>query len=393
MKTYKIQGMHCGSCAIKIESHLKKHKKIKTANIDFQTKELKINTTLTEKNLKNIIIKLGDYKLLKKTNNTKKIHISNKLKLILLIFFLILSISFIPHPFLQPLNESLLSYIKLMWWAVLLGLILGGIMDYFVPSEFVFKYLGQKKKRTLFYAVLSGFLFTACSHGILAIAIQLYKKGASVPAVITFLLASPWANLPITILLFSFFGIKALYFVLAAMIIALITGFAYMGLDKLNLIEKSKQVDLPKKISWTNLKNFNLKKSIKGITIGTINLSNMVLWWILIGFLIAAFIGAYIPEHFFMKYMGPNILGLLITLVFATIIEVCSEGSSPIAFEIFNKVGTLGNPFVFLMAGVVTDYTEIGLIWTNIGKKSAFWLPVITVPLVLLTGWLFNLFL
>jgi uncharacterized membrane protein YraQ (UPF0718 family) len=94
-----------------------------------------------------------------------------------------------------------------------------------------------------------------------------------------------------------------------------------------------------------------------------------------------------------LRFFGPSFGGLLLTLLFATIIEVCSEGSAPIAFEVFNKVGTLGNPFVFLMAGVVTDYTEIGLIWTNIGKKTAIWLPIITVPQVLLVGFLFNQFL
>ncbi|NND78043.1 MAG: ATPase, partial [Flavobacteriales bacterium] len=70
-----------------------------------------------------------------------------------------------------------------------------------------------------------------------------------------------------------------------------------------------------------------------------------------------------------------------------------SEGSAPIAFEIFKQVGTLGNPFVFLMAGVVTDYTEIGLIWTNIGKRTAIWLPLITVPQVMIIAYLFNQFL
>jgi len=46
-----------------------------------------------------------------------------------------------------------------------------------------------------------------------------------------------------------------------------------------------------------------------------------------------------------------------------------------------------------LMAGVATDYTEIGLIWSNIGKKSALWLPAITVPQILILGYLFNIFL
>ena len=94
-----------------------------------------------------------------------------------------------------------------------------------------------------------------------------------------------------------------------------------------------------------------------------------------------------------MQFMGPTFTGLLITLAVATVIEICSEGSSPIAFEIYRQVGTLGNPFVFLMAGVVTDYTEIGLLWTNIGRKTAIWLPVIAVPQVLLVAWLFNLWI
>jgi uncharacterized membrane protein YraQ (UPF0718 family) len=317
--------------------------------------------------------------------------LGKKLKIFGSLFVIVLLISFLP--FFEKLNESLLSYIKLIWWAVILGLFMGGIIDYFVPEEFIFKYLGQKKKRTIFYSVLAGFLMSACSHGILAISMQLYKKGASIPAVITFLLASPWANLPVTILLFGFFGIKALFFVLAAMFIALFTGFVYMGLEKIGWIEKSKEVEIKKEIKWDKIKNFKLKDSIFGVTRGSVNLANMVLWWILIGFMVAALIGAYVPEHIFMKYLGPTTLGLLLTLLFATIIEVCSEGSAPIAFEIFNKVGTFGNPFVFLMAGVITDYTEIGLIWANIGKKSAIWLPIITIPLVLLTGLLFNLYL
>ena len=91
-----------------------------------------------------------------------------------------------------------------------------------------------------------------------------------------------------------------------------------------------------------------------------------------------------------MQWMGPDFVGMLVTLGFATVIEVCSEGTSPLAFEIFNKTGVLGNPFVFLMAGVATDYTEIGLLWSNIGKRTAIWLPIVTVPQILAVGFLLN---
>lgn len=319
------------------------------------------------------------------------IKLGKKLKIVGAIFLLVLLISF--HPFFAPLNESLISYLGLIWWAVVLGLVMGGLIDYFIPDGFIFKYLGQKRISSIFYAVLAGFLMSACSHGILAISMQLYKKGASIPAVITFLLASPWANLTVTILLFSFFGIKAIFFVLAAMLIALVTGFVFMVAENLGWIEKSKNIKFKGKYEWKHIKQFHPKHSFFGVMKGSVNLANMILWWILIGVLAAALIGAYVPGHLFIEYLGPNISGILLTLLFATVIEVCSEGSSPIAFEIFNKVGVLGNPFVFLMAGVVTDYTEIGLIWTTIGKRSAILLPLVTVPLVLIFGILFNILL
>ena len=314
--------------------------------------------------------------------------INRRLAIVGGIFLAVLLISFLP--LFQALNESLLSYLGIVWWAVLLGLVLGGIIDYFVPDGFVIRFLGKRNKMTLINAVLAGFLMSACSHGILAIAIQLYKKGASVPAVITFLLASPWANLPMTVLLFGFFGWKALLFVLGAMVIALVTGVIFTVLDRFGLIEgPAKDID-EEDVSWDRITNFDMRKSAKGVAIGFVSLANMVLWWILIGILAASIIGAYVPEHWFMDYMGPNLTGMLVTLLFATVLEVCSEGTSPLAFEIFNKTAALGNPFVFLMAGVATDYTEIGLLWTNIGKRTAIWLPVVTVPQILLLGMWFN---
>jgi len=314
--------------------------------------------------------------------------IGKKLRVVGTIFIAVLLLSFLAP--LHSLNDSLLDYLKIVWWAVLLGLVLGGVIDYFIPDGVIARFLGGKTKLTLLNAVVAGFLMSACSHGILAIAIQLYKKGASVPAVITFLLASPWANLPITILLFGFFGWKAVYFVVGAMLIALVTGFIFTILDRLGWIESSSAHAETGNVSWDRLTNFDISKSLQGVTAGAVSLANMVLWWIFIGILAAAMIGAYVPAHWFMQYLGPDTGGMFLTLLFATILEVCSEGTSPIAFEIFNKVGVLGNPFIFLMAGVATDYTEIGLLWSNIGRRTAIWLPVVTVPQILILGTLLN---
>jgi hypothetical protein len=103
--------------------------------------------------------------------------------------------------------------------------------------------------------------------------------------------------------------------------------------------------------------------------------------------------GAYIPEGIFDRFMGPTVLGVIVTLAVATVIEVCSEGSAPMAFEIFRQTGALGNSFVFLMAGVVTDYTEIGLLWHNVGRRTAIWLPLVAVPQVVALGIIANILL
>ena len=334
---------------------------------------------------------------------TPKPFFKNKLFIISSICFLLLSLSSV-FPFLGPFRKSFLMYFKSIWWAVGLGLLLGGVIDHYVPREYISLILSQKKPRTIFNAVFLGFLMSACSHGILALSIQLHKKGASGPAVVSFLLASPWANFAVTMMLLSLFGLKGLFIIFAAMVIAVNTGFIFMFLEKKGLIEKNKNIaeipegfsireDFRQRVKDYKFSPATLKADIKGILGGSLALSDMVLWWIVLGMLIASLVGAYIPVYFFHKFMGPTFLGLIVTLGIATIIEVCSEGSSPLAFEIYRQTGALGNSFIFLMAGVVTDYTEIGLLWANLGRRTALWLPVITVPQVVLLGALANTFL
>ncbi|MDD4954194.1 MAG: permease [Candidatus Omnitrophica bacterium] len=306
-------------------------------------------------------------------------------------------------PILEPFKKSLLMYLGKIWWALVLGFILGGIIDHFVPREYISHILARPNKRTILYAGLLGFLMSACSHGILALSIAIHKKGASNPAVVAFLLASPWANLPITLMLIAFFGLlKALYIILSALIIAIITGLIYQVLESKAIIETNKNTiklgkdfsiiaDLRARVSAYKISGQQFLIDLKGVQRGTMMLVNMVLWWILIGMGLASLIGSYVPQAIFQRYMGPTFLGMLSTLGLATVMEVCSEGTAPLAFEIFRQTAALGNAFIFLMAGVVTDYTEIGLLWVNVGRRVAIWLPIITVPQVFIFGIIANI--
>jgi len=287
---------------------------------------------------------------------------------------------------LTPLFDKFFGYLRLTWWAILLGLLIGSLIDILVPEELMANLLA-KGKRSILIAVGLGVVASACAHGILAIAVSLYKKGASTASTLAFLLAAPWANLAITILLFALFGIKALYIIAGAITVAIISGFVFQILESRGLIEGAKVKPKRRRIKWHWPGWPALSREVGG---SIWSLTKMVVWWVLLGFFLASALGAFVPEHIFHRFFGPSLSGMLATLVLASVIEVCSEGSAPLAFELFQKTGAFGNAFVFLQAGVATDFTEIGIVLTNIGKRAAVALLLVTVPLILLLGFLFN---
>ena len=305
-------------------------------------------------------------------------------------------------PILAAFREAFFMYFQKVWWVLLAGFVLSGVIEYYVPREYISHLLAKSHKKTIFYSVVLGFFSQVCCHGVMALAIQLHKKGASTPAVMSFILASPWANLSLTFLLVGFFGImKGIYIILSAIFVAISTGFIYQFLESKNLVEKNRH-SLVIDESFSVGKDFEQRRSkyqfsysqalqdLRGIYQGAAAMADTILWWILIGIGLASLAGAYIPTHIFRDYMGPTALCMAATLLMATILEVCSEGTAPLAFEIFRQTKALGNSLIFLMAGVVTDYTEIGLTWQNIGKKAALWLPLVAIPQILILGWIAN---
>ena len=119
--------------------------------------------------------------------------------------------------------------------------------------------------------------------------------------------------------------------------------------------------------------------------------SQMVFRWLFFGLVLATAIRAFVPLESFQTLFGPTVAGLFLTLLAATVIEVCSEGSTPIAADIVTRAAAPGNGFTFLMAGVATDYTEVMVIRDSTRSwKIALFLPLLTLPQVLLVGWILN---
>lgn len=304
-------------------------------------------------------------------------------------------------PAVARVAHSYRGYLDKVFLPFLMGLVLGGVIDHFIPKAYIIRLLSGPKKRVIARATVLGFLASTCSHGCLALALELYRKGASVPAVVSFLLASPWASMALTFLLLSLFGAGGLTFVLGALIIAYLTGLIFQRLARRRWIDSNPHTVLLEP-GWSLRQDLRtrwqaypwtlrqLAADAQGVVRGMIPLGRMVLGWTQLGLVLSSSFAVLVPQTVFAEHFSASCGGLGLTMLVAAIIEVCSEGTAPLAFELYRQTGAFGNAFAFLMGGVVTDYTELGALWKNIGRRTVLWLLAVTLPMVFIVGLILN---
>lgn len=294
---------------------------------------------------------------------------------------------------------SVVELLHKMWWGILLGIFSVGVIGT-LPRELIMSLLGKGGTLNgIVRATLAGVLLDLCSHGILLVGMKLYKRGASLGQTMAFLIASPWNSLSLTLILWSLVGFTwMISFLLLSLCIAIISGFIFDKLVHAGTLDKNPhEFDLPEDYSWKeglmeHVRKINFSPaSWWHVFLTGLSDSKMILRWIFFGTVLAAFIRATVPIHLFETAFGPSIVGLLGTLVFATILEVCSEGSLPVATDILLRAKAAGNSFAFLMTGVSTDYTEmLAIKETTKSWKTAFFLPLVTLPQVIFLAILLN---
>ncbi|MFC6632176.1 permease [Microbulbifer taiwanensis] len=324
------------------------------------------------------------------------------LSLVTILYFSnwLLDFSVLPQ-WLHHMSTGVVELVHTMWWGVAIGALFVGLLGR-IPQELVIKVLGRGgSKRGLFRATLAGLFFDLCSHGILMVGMQLYKRGASLGQVMAFLIASPWNSLSLTVILIALIGFWwTLLFILCSAVIALVAGYlADRLVDRGKLPSNPNKVELPEGYDWRSEVSELWERaeltptSIGGLLWEGIRGSQMVVRWLLVGIVLAVLVRAFVDPAVFEQWFGPSLLGLGATLVAATILEVCSEGATPLAADIFSRASAPGNAFSFLMAGVSTDYTELMSIKDTSGSwKIAFALPLLTLPQIIVAGLLMNHF-
>lgn len=283
---------------------------------------------------------------------------------------------------IQSFFISLLNVVCEMAPYLLLGFFIAGVLHVFVPQKFYANYLSRNNKLSVLWAALLGIPLPLCSCGVIPTAIGLRNEKASKGAIASFLIATPQTGIDSILATFSLMGLG---FAIIRPTAALITGVCG-GLLVNRLVREddvredasaSCQVESGNKI-WRVLKYayYDMLRDI-GLRL-------------LIGLVVAALIQVAVPDDFFLSFGSQPLLQMLVILIIAVPMYICSTGSIPVAAALMMKGLSPGAALVMLMAGPAVNLASILVVHKSMGRRFTSIYLMTIVGFAVLFGLLLN---
>ena len=277
---------------------------------------------------------------------------------------------------------SLLNVVCEMAPYLLLGFLIAGVLHVFVPQGFYRKYLSKDNKRAVLWAALLGIPLPLCSCGVIPTAIGLRNEKASKGAVASFLIATPQTGIDSILATFSLLGLG---FALVRPVAALVTGVCG-GLLVNRLVPEEDDA------SWhasscgveTGSKLFRVLKYAYFKMIQDIG------GRLVVGLLVAALIQVAIPDEFFLHFGSQPLLQMLVILIVAVPMYICSTGSIPVAAALMMKGLSPGAALVMLMAGPAVNLASILVVRKAMGRRFTWIYLLVIVGFSILFGLVVN---
>ncbi|MDG1733337.1 MAG: SO_0444 family Cu/Zn efflux transporter [Thalassotalea sp.] len=276
---------------------------------------------------------------------------------------------------------------------LILGLVIAGLMKTWVPTQILSKHLGSGNS-AIFKAAFIGAPLPLCSCGVIPVATQLKRSGASAPATSSFLVATPETGVDSVSVSYALLGpVMAIYRPITAIISAIFTGF---------LVSTIKQTEQPaNSLASTEIKSCcaskskeehseqhnvvqekssccaskpaakvdsALSKTLLGVKYAFGQLIDDLIIWLFIGLLFATLVKTFLPAEFLLSY-GSGLTAMLIMIAISIPMYICATASTPIAAGFILAGISPGTALVFMMAGPATNISTLGVIKNEMGKQ------------------------
>ena len=265
---------------------------------------------------------------------------------------------------------------------LLLGFLIAGILHVFVPRTFYNKYLSRDNKFSVLYAALLGIPLPLCSCGVIPTAIGLRNEKASKGAVASFLIATPQTGIDSILATFSVLGLG---FAIIRPVAALVTGVCG-GLLVNRLVREDTEIATVGSACRVESGN----KVWRVLRYAYFDMIQDIGLRLVIGLLLAALIQVVVPDEFFLHFGSNPLLQMLVILVVAVPMYICSTGSIPVAAALIMKGLSPGAALVMLMAGPAVNMASILVVRKALGGRFTTIYLLVIVGFSILFGLLID---
>ena len=222
----------------------------------------------------------------------------------------------------------------------------------------------------------------AAMCGVIPTAIGLRNEKASKGAIASFLIATPQTGIDSILATFSLMGLG---FAIIRPTAALITGVCG-GLLVNRLVHEDNIVDIDN-CSCQVEKGNRIWRVLKYAYYDMLRDIGLRL---LIGLIVAALIQVAVPDEFFLSFGSQPLLQMLVILVIAVPMYICSTGSIPVAAALMMKGLSPGAALVMLMAGPAVNLASILVVHKSMGRRFTSIYLMTIVGFAVLFGLLLN---
>ena len=283
---------------------------------------------------------------------------------------------------------SLLNVVCEMAPYLLLGFFIAGVLHVFVPQRFYANYLSRNNKFSVLWAALLGVPLPLCSCGVIPTAIGLRNEKASKGAVASFLIATPQTGIDSILATFSMMGLG---FAIIRPAAALITGVCGGLLVNHFADDESSSLELETDSKNCQLSTVNSQLKIwRVLKYAYYDMLRDIGLRLLIGLVVAALIQVAVPDEFFLSFGSQPLLQMLVILVIAIPMYICSTGSIPVAAALMMKGLSPGAALVMLMAGPAVNLASILVVHKSMGRRFTSIYLMTIVGFAVLFGLLLN---
>lgn len=268
---------------------------------------------------------------------------------------------FLPHSVLQ-MGTIFLSIVIEALPFVMLGCIISGALHVFLTPERVKRILPKNKLLSILVGSFLGFFFPSCECGIVPIVHQFVKKDVPTYTAFAFMITAPIINPIVLFSTYIAFGNSVkfvIWRVLGSMLVALVVGvwLAYINkepivqnsaFDQTCIIEETEQHQ-DKKSFWHN--------SWSVLTHGIDEFFDTGRY-LIFGSLLAAAMQTYLPTGAMLQLGHTKLLAILVMLVLAATLSLCSEADAFIGSSLLSLFGN-GPVVGFLVFGPMVDIKNL----------------------------------